>query len=488
MPQTSLKLASQQGLAMSPRLQQAVRLLQLSSLDFAQEVSEVVAQNPFLEQGDPLAELAHDGTPIAADVAANDEAPSFMAERAGLQAEVLIQDADEAWVSGGAPWATSGSRQADQGDDDMGLVNSVPAVTRLRPYLHVQANALKLSDRERALVGLLIESLDDDGYLRQDLAELAALAGLEPVVDEQELVQALTRVQSMEPTGVGARHVQECLALQISEIEGLRQQRMARAIIRDHLDLLATRDTDALARILGQSQADVHAVCERIRHMDPHPGWRYSADPMAFIVPDVVARFDKGQWVVSLNPAVVPKVSINQACSELFQRHRDARHAELAAHLRDARWMVRNVEQRFHTILCVARLIVQRQHLFLEYGEMGMRPLSLRDVAQELGLHESTVSRVINNKYMATRSGVFELKRFFSRAVHTSNGGICSTVAIRGLIKDIIDSEDPTRPYSDVAITRLLARQGLAVARRTVTKYRQMMNIEMAGQRRQRRA
>lgn len=461
---------------MSPRLQQAVRLLQLSSLDFAQEVSEVVAQNPFLEQIDPVADAANE-----------EDLPSRL-EPASLQADVAIEDADEAWTSGVAPWPASGRTDADRGDDDTGVVNRVPAVTRLRPHLHVQANALKLSDRERALVGLLIESLDDDGYLRQDLAELAALAGLEPLVKEPELLQALARVQAMEPTGVGARHVQECLALQIPEIEGLRQQRMARAIIRDHLDLLATRDTGALARLLGQSQADVHAVCERIRHMDPHPGWRYSAEPMAFIVPDVIARQEKGQWVVTLNPAIVPRVSVNQTCSELFQRHRDARHAELAAHLQEARWMVRNVEQRFQTILCVARLIVQRQHLFLEYGEMGMRPLSLRDVAQELSLHESTVSRVINNKYMATRSGVFELKRFFSRAVHTSNGGTCSTVAIRGLIKDLIDSENPARPYSDVEITRLLARQGLAVARRTVTKYRQMMNIEMAGQRRQRRA
>lgn len=480
MPQTSLRLTAQQGVALSPRLQQAVRLLQLSSLDFAQEVREVVAQNPFLEQADPVEDMAQD--------AANDDGLLAMAEPSGQQVDVLIRDAEDTWAGGAAPWVSARGMGGDQGDDDSGVMNRVPAVTRLRPHLHVQANALKLSDRERALVGLLIESLDDDGYLRQDLAELATLASLVPPVTEGELMQSLTRVQSMEPSGVGARHVQECLALQISEIEGLRQQRMARAIIRDHLDLLATRDTDALAVILGQSQADVHAVCERIRHMDPHPGWRYSSEPMAYVVPDVIARQDKGQWVVTLNPSVVPRVRINQACTDLFQRHRDARHAELASHLQEAKWMVRNVEQRFHTILSVARFIVQRQHLFLELGEMGMRPLSLRDVAQELGLHESTVSRVINNKYMATRSGVFELKRFFSRAVHTSNGGMCATEAIRGLIKEIIDSEDPARPCSDVEITRLLARQGLAVARRTVTKYRQMMKIEMAGRRHRRQA
>ncbi|KGM42039.1 hypothetical protein JY96_08655 [Aquabacterium sp. NJ1] len=473
MLQTALGQAALQRATMSPRLQQAVRLLQLSSLDFAQEVSEIVAQNPFLEQLDPVAEAAHD----------DDQASPI--EPASRQADVLIEDADAPWASAAMPWPATGGMVADRGDDDT-VVNRVPVATSLRPHLHVQANALKLSDRERALVGLLIESLDDDGYLRQDLSELAALAGLEPAVTEQELLQALARVQVMEPTGVGARHVQECLALQIAEIEGLRQQRMARAIIRDHLDLLATRDTDTLAQVLGQSLADVRAVCERIRHMDPHPGWRYSADPLPFIVPDVIARQDKGQWVVTLNPAAVPRVSINQACFDLFQRHRGTRHAELAAHLHEARWIVRNVEQRFHTIVSVARLIVQRQHLFLEYGEMGMRPLSLRDVAQALGLHESTVSRVINNKYLATSAGVFELKRFFSRAVHTSNGGTCSTAAIRGLIKEILDSEDTARPYSDVDITRLLARQGLAVARRTVTKYRQMMNIGMAGQRRRR--
>jgi len=226
-------------------------------------------------------------------------------------------------------------------------------------------------------------------------------------------------------------------------------------------------------------------VCERVRHMDPRPGWRYGSADIHYVTPDVIVKKGQdGKWIAVLNPAVVPRVRLNQVYADLFKRHRESRHSELAAHLQEARWTVRNVEQRFSTILSVAQAILRRQQHFLAFGPLAMKPLGLREIAEEVGLHESTVSRVTNNKYMATPAGVFELKYFFSRAMPTQSGGTCSATAIRGLIKDMIEAEDGSRPLSDVDIARQLARQGLTVARRTVTKYRQLLKLPSVEQRR----
>ena len=239
-----------------------------------------------------------------------------------------------------------------------------------------------------------------------------------------------------------------------------------------------------MARQLGASPARVESVCDRIRRLDPRPGWRLGSSHVAYVVPDVVVKKVRGQWTVQLNPAIVPRVRLNQVYAQLFQRHRSAQNAEMGAHLQEARWTLRNVEQRFSTILDVTQAIVKRQRNFLEYGAMAMKPLGLREIADEVGIHESTVSRVTNNKYMATPNGVFELKYFFSRAMVSANGSACSGTAIRGLIKDIIEAENADAPLSDAEITRQLAQQGLMVARRTVTKYRQMLKIEAVERRR----
>ena len=240
------------------------------------------------------------------------------------------------------------------------------------------------------------------------------------------------------------------------------------------------RVSDRVDRFIGISRH----VCDRIRRLDPRPGWRHGPSQVAYVVPDVVARKLRGQWSVQLNPAIVPRVRLNQVYAQLFQRHRSAHNTELGAHLSEARWTLHNVEQRFSTILDVARAIVKRQHSFLDYGSMAMKPMGLREIADELGIHESTVSRVTNNKYIATPNGVFELKHFFSRAMISANGSACSGTAIRGLIKDIIDAEQAEAPLSDAEITRQLAQQGLMVARRTVTKYRQMLKIAAVERRR----
>jgi len=283
---------------------------------------------------------------------------------------------------------------------------------------------------------------------------------------------------------VAARSVSECLLAQLPAIEDPRTRELARRIISEHLNALAAKDVSAMARALGCPAAEVEAVCDRIRHLDPRPGWRFGASQPQYVIPDVVVRKQSGIWTVQINPAIVPKVRLNQVYAELFQRHRRGRNAELATHLQEAKWTMRNVEQRFSTILSVAQAILRRQSHFLEYGAMAMKPLGLREIATELGLHESTVSRVTNNKFMATPIGVFELKYFFSRAMTTASGAACSGTAIRGLIKDIIEAESPTAPVSDAEIARQLSVQGLCVARRTVTKYRQLLKIEAVERRR----
>lgn len=498
-----IRVEHRQQQALTPRLQQAVRLLQLSSLDFAQAIRDAMGNNPFLEpeeafdanQDDspsdfspsssladaPLSLIPNDTPECPPTLPANDH------DNGGDQIDSRSDQADDNWErdswepDGGAP------RQASH-DNDFNVFDMVPADVGLRQHLRTQANVLPLSDRDRALVGCVIESLDDDGYLRTDLMTLPCLDELDPAVEETELNTALYLVQSLEPAGVGARNIAECLRLQLPMIECPTQRALADQIIAHHLERLALRDCTSLAKLLGQPVEEVELACERVRHLDPRPGWRYGSAHVQYVTPDVITKKIRGKWTVMLNPAVVPRVRLNQVYADLFKRHREGQHSEMAAHLQEARWTIRNVEQRFATILSVAEAILRRQQHFLEFGPLAMKPLGLREIAEEVGLHESTVSRVTNNKYMATPAGVFELKYFFSRAMPTLSGGICSATAIRGVIKDMIDAEDSTRPLSDADIARQLARQGLTVARRTVTKYRQLLKLPAVEQRRRQQA
>jgi len=461
---------------LTPRLQQAVRLLQLSSLDFAQEVNQAMGNNPFLEP-DETGEAESAATPPnGADPAPlGGEAPlaPAPAEMAGEA------PAEQGWESEG--WSQYGATRRNNGsDNDFEVSDITPADLSLRDHLLAQSKWLASSARDRTLMATIIDGLDDDGFLRMELSELKALSGLDPVPDDDEMAIALKLVQSLEPAGIGARDLRECLLLQLREDDdpaSVAVHRLAQRIVAEYLDRLAMRDVSGLARSLGVAEHAVSQAGDLIRRLQPRPGWRFGAANTRFVAPDVVVRKIRGEWTATLNPAVVPKVRLNRMYADLFQSHREARHSDLAAQLQEARWTVRNVEQRFATILRVAHAIVRRQRYFLDYGELAMKPLGLREIADELGLHESTVSRVTNNKYMATPLGVFELKYFFSRALATTSGGTCSATAIRGAIKDMIHEENPKQPLSDAHIARLLARQGLQVARRTVTKYRQMMRM-----------
>jgi len=475
----ALRVEHKQQQVLSPRLQQAVRLLQLSSLDFAQEVHDALGKNPFLEGDETDPETPPDGATPAQGTAPAPAAAINGTQPAQTTSTDDIDSERESWQADGV------SNNRGRGEDgDLSVMDLMAVETTLASHLHGQLNVLNLSLRDLVLAKAIVESLDDDGYLRLDLAEMVDISALEPRATPEEIQIALRRVQSLEPTGVGARSVAECLLLQMPAIECEHERRLAERIVGEQLDALAAKDVAGLARRLGRSPAQIEAACDRIRRLDPRPGWRFGSSHVQYVTPDVVVKRVRGQWTATLNPYVVPKVRLNHVYAEMFQRHRHAQNAELAQHLQEARWTVRNVEQRFATILGVSEAIVKRQRHFFDYGALAMKPLGLREIADEVGLHESTVSRVTNNKYMATPMGVFELKYFFSRAMSTASGGACSGTAIRGLIKDMIESEHASAPLSDAEIARQLAQQGLVVARRTVTKYRQILRIEAVERRR----
>lgn len=446
------RLIQSQGQTMAPRLQQQVRLLQLSSLEFMQEIHGMLDVNPFLEMPD--------GSPADSD------------------------DADrEPWLDarGGA-----GASRVSGEAGDLDTMSLIPNRLSLADHLHAQLGVLPLPPRDLAAARAVVDSLDDDGRLRTALDEIAPCTGLVPPADWTEMRIALRRVQSLEPAGVAARSLQECLLLQAREVDDPELRTLVKDIIELHLDALAgTRDVATLAGSLGRPVGDVARACARIRRMDPRPGAQLGGEQVQYITPDVVVRKVRGRWVASLNPAVLPKVRFNQVYADLFDQHRTAHdHGALAGQLRDARWAVRCVQQRFNTILDVARSIVRRQVGFFEFGEMGIKPMSLRDVAQEVGVHESTVSRVTNNKYLASMHGVVELKHFFSRAMSSSSGAEFSGKAVRELVQEMIRGESPGAPLTDAEIARQLGRQGFVICRRTVTKYRQQLRIDAADRRR----
>lgn len=468
---------NRQSQTLSPRLQHAVRLLQLSSLDFSATVRDLMGRNPFLEgeEGDDGEDTSDDQATAAEPAAADEGAEPSMADDGCAE---VHEDDREMWQADGA----SAQRKAEDGE--LSALEMMVADTSLATHLHGQVNLLALPERALFMARAIIESLDDDGYLRTPLDELIALVPLTPPATLDALEAALAVVQSLEPTGVGARSVGECLLLQLPDIACPSVRGLAERIVTHHLAKLAARDVQGLAQLLGEPAALVEQVCDRIRRLDPRPGWRFGTSRVAYVLPDVIVRKLQNKWTVHLNPAVVPRVRLNQVYAELFKRHRSVQNTEMAGQLQEARWTLRNVEQRFATILDVAEAILRRQHHFFEFGTMAMKPMGLKEIADEVGIHESTVSRVTNNKYMATPIGVFELKYFFSRAMVSASGSACSGTAIRGLVKDIIDAEQVAAPLSDAEITRQLAGQGLVVARRTVTKYRQMLRIDSVERRR----
>ncbi|MGH8620765.1 MAG: RNA polymerase factor sigma-54 [Burkholderiales bacterium] len=465
----SLQLRLSQHLTLTPQLQQSIRLLQLSTLELNQELERILQENPLLEREDEGREApaavpeaaARNAEPAAAPGAAEAEGPAAEAESA--EASAL----DEAPLTGFRDDTEDGEHQQ--------IAAEAPT---LRAHLLSQISLKKLSARDHQLVALLIDSLDDDGYLTQSLEELAALLPAELEVELDELQIALKHLQHLEPAGVGARSLGECLALQLASLpQDMPHLGEALDTAKNHLEALAARDFARLKKALRCDDAALRAVQKLITGLNPRPGRDFSSEETRYVVSDVIVKKVKGVWLAALNPDAMPRLRINRLYAEILQRNRNAGSQQLASQLQEAKWLIKNVQQRFETILRVAQAIVDRQRHFLEHGEVAMRPLVLREIADTLNLHESTVSRVTTQKYMHTPRGIFELKYFFGSHVTTEAGGSASSTAIRALIKQLVAAENARRPLSDGQISEILSQQGIMIARRTVAKYRESLQI-----------
>lgn len=458
----SLQLRLSQHLTLTPQLQQSIRLLQLSTVELNQEIERLLQENPLLEREDGTGESAAQPpdagtTPLSAGAAA---------ETAPEPAEATTFELDDAPAFSGG----------DSDEEDYSPLAEQPP--NLRAHLEAQLSLLHLSERDRQVVLLLIGSLDDDGYLGQSLEEILEMLPAELGVDADELAIALQHLQHLEPAGIGARNLAECLSLQLEAMPAQTPFRDAAIdIVRNHLDILASRDFARLKRHLKCDDTCLRGAQKLIISLNPKPGRDFSADEACYVIADVIVRKVKGVWVASLNPDAMPRLRVNRMYADILQRNRGGSAQQLNTQLQEAKWLIKNVQQRFDTILRVSRAIVDRQRSFLEHGEVAMRPLVLREIAEILGLHESTVSRVTTQKFMHTPRGIFELKYFFGSHVATEAGGAASSTAIRALIKQLVSAENSCTPLSDGQISELLGQQGIVVARRTIAKYRESLQI-----------
>ena len=476
----ALQLKLSQHLALTPQLQQSIKLLQLSTVEMQQEIENYLLENPMLERDD-------DGNESYASAQQFDAPRSDAVERADhdereerdarddreLAAPGAPSDVDDDRWSSDAGTFTGAGRDDDDDSDAQDIHGSTPS---LRDHLTWQMGVMQLSERDRSLVRFLIDALDDDGYLATPLAEL--LEGIPPEyeIELEDLEIALCHIQSFEPTGIGARSPQECLALQLKALPQSSEQQLALVIVEKHLELLAARDFARIRRLADCTEQALKAAHALIVSLDPRPGSRFAQMEARYITPDVIVKKLRGQWTAYINPDAYPRLRINRLYAEVLGRQRRG-NGNLTGQLQEARWLIKNVQQRFETIQRVTQAIVDRQRQFFEHGEVAMRPLVLREIADILGLHESTVSRVTSQKYMATPRGIFELKYFFGSHVSTDSGGACSATAIRALIKQLVGAEDGRKPLSDSQLSEILGQQGIVVARRTVAKYRESLNI-----------
>jgi len=485
----SLQLRLGQHLTMTPQLQQAIRLLQLSSLELREEIQAAVESNPLLELAEEAEEEgvgtegagpAEDGGGGAA-LRAEAEMPGE-AERDQTIPEELPVDTswEELYDSPGV--VAAGPAEAEERPD----WQRAPA-EGLREHLQWQAEMAPFTPVERAVAFALIDAIDESGYLSlplEEVREAVARAGHEVSLEQVEAV--LRRVQDFDPPGVGARDLRECLLLQLAQLPpDTPRLEEARRLVDRHLELLGGSDREALLRGSGLDWEAIREAVALIRSLHPRPGNAVAGGEPEYIVPDVVVRKEGGAWKVELNEQALPRVRINAHYAALVRRADSSREGQfLRSRMQEARWFLKSLRSRHETLLKVASCIVERQRGFLEHGEEAMRPMVLHDVAEALGLHESTVSRVTTRKYMLTPRGVYELKYFFSSHVGTVSGGTCSATAIRALIKKLVAAEDRSRPLSDSKIAEILCAQGIQVARRTVAKYREAMSIPPSNERR----
>jgi RNA polymerase sigma-54 factor len=487
----SIQLRLGQHLSMTPQLQQAIKLLQLSSLELQQEIQEVLDTNFMLEEGEESERFqAADAADIRLPQDQTPELPTATVQEQTVERELQVESqempdelpVDTQWDDVYENYLPTSSQGG--GDDDFDPVSQQSRPETLHDHLLWQLNLTRLSERDHAIAQAVVDAIDANGYLRTDVDELLATVG-DPDISPEEVTTVIHRVQSFDPPGVGARDLRECLLIQLSQLPDAAPTReLAIAICTRGFDYLPRNDVAALARLLQTTDDAILPALEMIRHLNPRPGTLIAEVPAEYVVPDVLVRRTEGAWHVELNPETTPKLRVNADYARLIRRgDQSADSIALKSHLQEARWFIKSLSSRNDTVLRVASKIVELQQEFLEQGEVAMKPLILRDISEALELHESTVSRVTTQKYMHTPRGTFEFKFFFSSHVNTASGGECSSTAIRALIRKMITGESARRPLSDSKIADELADQGINVARRTVAKYREALGIPPSNER-----
>ena len=469
---------------MTPQLQQAIRLLQLSTMDLQTEIQQTLEENPMLEVDEEASAI--DGeTQDKTESGLGEQDEQLDLERSEKLPDELPVDSEwEDIYDIASAGISSASHASDENVNDYLENQSIEGDT-LAEHLLWQLRNMSTSDTDFAIGVAIIDAINDDGYLTESIEEIHAGLGDDLEIELDEVEAVLHRIQRFDPLGVGARDLKECLLLQLEQFDagtaGLSDVRM---LISEHLEQIGNRDYARLLKATRLSEQRLQELIGFIQSLNPKPGSTISPNRAEYIIPDIFVRKVNGEWIVSLNPEAAPKLRINPLYAGYVKKSgRDKDSSYLRNSMQEARWFLKSLQSRSDTLLRVGKAIVDRQRLFLEYGEEGMKPMVLRDIADELEMHESTISRVTTQKYMHTPRGVFEFKFFFSSHVSTADGGECSATAIRAMVKKLIENENPRKPMSDNKISAFLVKEGINVARRTVAKYREAMSIPPSNER-----
>lgn len=476
----TLQLRMGQSLTMTPQLQQAIKLLQLSTLDLQQEIQQALESNMMLEVDEESVSDQENGEPpVQEEPKVAESEMTSEGSQTDLPDELPV---DSNWDDVFENTQTTPTLTPEANEFESQHTKS----DTLQDHLLHQLDMLSISDRDHAIAISIIDSVNEDGYLSESISDV--FQGLQPQLEDlyqDEVEGVLHRIQNFDPSGVAAQDLADCLLIQLHNLpDSVPLKKKTSDIVRQHLDLLATHDKTSLMRKLGLSEYQLTMIISLIRTLDPKPGTSIQNVEANYIVPDVFVSKKKGLWTVGLNPDIAPKLRVNSVYSKMIKRADNTKeNVTMKEHLQEARWFIKSLHSRNDTLIRVAESIVDKQQGFLEHGAIAMKPMVLRDIAEELELHESTISRVTTQKYMHTPNGIVEFKHFFSSYVSTEAGGECSATAIRALIQELVGSENPAKPLSDSKITDILIEKGINIARRTVAKYREGISIPPSNQR-----
>jgi RNA polymerase sigma-54 factor len=489
----SLQLRIGQSLTMTPQLQQAIKLLQLSSLELQTEIQQTLDSNPLLEQEDSFEEVTVFELDKPVDRTTDGENTTefkqveTVAENRSEQTLPDELEVDTKWDDIYDNIPVSPTQSQSIGDDNRDQFENQSGYTdTLKVHLNWQLDCSHLSETDLEIGQAIIDSIDDNGYLTQPLEDIySGLLTENPDLDLDEVEAVLRLIQRFDPIGVAARSPSECMSIQLGQYDPTTPHLVkAKVLVERYLENLANHDIALLKRRLQASDQELSDIIKLIQTTNPHPGHLVSENHAEYIVPDVFVTKRSGQWQVSINPDNSPQLKVNDQYAGMIKRSDNSeQNTYLKDNLQEARWFIKSLESRNNTLFKVANAIIKQQHRYLDYGDEAMQPMVLRDIAEKLEMHESTISRVTTNKYMHTPRGILEFKFFFSSHVSTADGGECSATAIRAIIKKFVAAESPQKPLSDSKIATLLGEQGINVARRTIAKYREALNISPSNER-----